>query len=398
MWGIRPRGCHVRRAPGRAGRAAARPARYSQRVKVVSIQPGSSPPSSAVPLAGGVLARDLQVDGERWSKGRRLSAADLAILAGAAVSGRGPWAERDAGAYPGLSRPVTILVAEPGDLHEDEAARRLAAAVGGPGLEARGPVDSRIDLVALARGAVRVRTAPLEAIDRIDGLAVFSVLDGQLVERGTIVASVKTGPLLVSEAVVLRAEEIATRVRLPIVDVRPYLARRVAIVASETLEPAARARFEVSLRDRVEGLGSTLLDVVFVARDAPAMERTFRELLRGRARPDVVLTAGAASTDPRDPMLTAFAAVGGRVLSHGVPAHPGSMLWLGRVRDVTFLGLPTCGSYSKATAVDLLLPWLLAGEPPTRATVARLGHGGLLGRTMRFRFPTYAQALHAGDG
>ena len=44
--------------------------------------------------------------------------------------------------------PLTVLIAEPGELHEDEAAIRLAAAVGGPGLVTRGPSQSRVDLVA----------------------------------------------------------------------------------------------------------------------------------------------------------------------------------------------------------------------------------------------------------
>ena len=113
---------------------------------------------------------------------------------------------------------------------------------------------------------------------------------------------------------------------------------------------------------------------------------------------DVVLTAGGRSTDPGDPFFVALEAVGGRLIRRGVPAHPGSMLWLGRVRHTAVLGLPTCGAYSKATAADLLLPRLLTGEPPTLRTVSRLGHGGILTRDMRFRFPAYARGLDAPDG
>ena len=86
------------------------------------------------------------------------------------------------------------------------------------------------------------------------------------------------------------------------------------------------------------------------------------------------------------------------MIRHGVPAHPGSMLWLARVRRTAVLGLPTCGAYSKATAADLLLPRLLTGEPPSLRTVSRLGHGGILTRDMRFRFPPYARALEAPEG
>ena len=74
------------------------------------------------------------------------------------------------------------------------------------------------------------------------------------------------------------------------------------------------------------------------------------------------------------------------------------MLWLGRVGGAAVLGLPTCGAYSKATAADLILPRLLTGEPPTRRLVAGLGHGGLLTRDQRFRFPRYARELDAPEG
>jgi molybdopterin biosynthesis enzyme len=113
---------------------------------------------------------------------------------------------------------------------------------------------------------------------------------------------------------------------------------------------------------------------------------------------DLVLTAGGASTDPEDPFFVALHALGGRVVRQGVPAHPGSMLWLGRAGRTALVGLPTCGAYSRATAADLLIPRLLAGEPPTAATVAKLGHGGVLSREMRFRFPAYALELEAPEG
>ena len=74
------------------------------------------------------------------------------------------------------------------------------------------------------------------------------------------------------------------------------------------------------------------------------------------------------------------------------------MVWLALVAGANVLGLPSCGAYSKATAADLLLPRLAAGQPPNRATVARLAHGGILNRHQRFRFPAYARQLEAPDG
>ena len=331
---------------------------------------------------GAVLTRDLSVGGQRWSKGRRLSATDLDAFG------------------TGTTPSVTVIVLEAGDVHEDEAAIRLAAAVAGPGLSVRGPVQSRVDLLADHDGVLHVGTTDLERVNRIDPLEVFTRLDGSIVAAGDLVASVKVAPHVVAARAVERGVRIATRRRRPLVQVAPFRPMRVAVVVKESLRASDRPRFESSVRTKVESLGSTLTGIAYVAdEDEPVTAAlALAATGRGRERADVVLTAGGRSTDPSDPFFTAIDRLGGRVVRHGVPAHPGSMLWLARIGRAAILGLPTCGAYSKATAADLLLPRLLTGEPPTLQTVSHLGHGGVLTREMRFRFPPYARDLAAPDG
>ncbi len=351
-------------------------------MRLERVVPGRRPPRR---LVGGVLARDLVVGGERWEKGRRLTGADLEALGGPPTGDPGPG--------------VTVIVLDPGELHEDEAALRLARAVAGPCLAVRGPAQSRVDLVAEVAGVVHVDTAGLERLDRIDPLEAFTVFDGQVVSAGELVASVKIAPHVVAEAVVERGEAIAHRAGRGrgLVHLAPFARRRVGVVVGERVGPAARERFDRSVRAKVEGLGSELVSIAYVDGDR-AVEAALARLAAGPERVDLILTAGAGSTDPADPFFVALARLGGRVVRQGVPAHPGSMLWLARLRRTTVIGLPTCGAYSRATAVDLLLPRLLSGDPPTARTIARLGHGGILGRDMRFRFPAYARDLEAPEG
>jgi hypothetical protein len=351
-------------------------------LRLERLVPGRGAPAA---LAGAVLARDLVVGGARWAKGRRLSAADLVAFSADVSLGVGP---------------VTVIVLEDGDLHEDDAAVRLAEAVAGSGLTRRGPSQSRVDLLAAHDGVLHVRVGELERINRLDPLEVFTRLDGSIVAAGDLVASVKVAPHVVDGSVVAAGARIAGDGKRPLVRVAPFRPMRVGVVVKESLRSGDRPRFEASVRVKVESLGSVIVDIAYVADDDDAVRAALDGFVRGRGlrRANVVLTAGGRSTDPSDPFFAAIDALGGRVVRHGVPAHPGSMLWLARVGRTAILGLPTCGAYSKATAADLLLPRLLTGEPPTRRTVSHLGHGGVLTREMRFRFPPYARELDAPDG
>jgi hypothetical protein len=329
-------------------------------------------------LVGAILTADLVVGGVRWSKGRRLSAADLDAYG----------AELTAGS-------ATVLLVDPGELHEDDAALRLAAGVAGPGLEMRGPVQSRVDLRASHAGVLHVRVGALARVNRLDPLEVFTAFDGSVVEAGALVASVKIAPHVVEESVVEEALARLGSARRPLVRVDPFRPMRVAAVVKESLRAADRERFEKSVRAKVEGLGSTVTGIAYIVDDDDAVTAAMAD---ASETADVVLTAGGRSTDPLDPFYIAIDRLGGKVVRHGVPAHPGSMLWLARIGRTAVLGLPTCGAYSKATAADLVLPRLLTGERPGPGLVAGLGHGGLLTRDQRFRFPAYARELDAPDG
>lgn len=347
-------------------------------MRVERITPGRRAPAR---LAGSILARDLAIGGERWSKGRRLTVEDLHAVAAAP---HGP--------------AISVVVPEAGELHEDDAALRLATAVAGPGLTLRGPAQSRVDLLATHAGVLNVRIAELERVNRIDPLEVFTAFDGQVVDTGDLVASVKVAPHVVDAATVDEGARVARFAGHPLVWVAPFISARVGVIVKESLRAADRQRFEASVRAKVEGLGSELVAIDYVEDTVDAVEASLAVFTQPPDSVELILTAGGASTDPSDAYYLAIAALGGRMVRRGVPAHPGSMLWLARIGRTAILGLPTCGAYSKATAADLLLPRLLSGEPASERTVAKLGYGGLLTRSQRFRFPPYARELDAPDG
>ena len=330
----------------------------------------------------GVLARDLVAGEHRLHKGHRLTDGDLALIAAQPVG-----------------EAVPVLLPDPGEVHEDEAAIHLASVVAGEGsgLVAHGPVRSRMDLLAKVAGVVEIRVAALERLNRIDMLEVFTVFDGQVVAVGELVASVKVAPLLVP-ASALAAGEMAARRAAPLIRVRPFRPARFAAIAKGPGGDATRSRFEAAVSVKAAGLGAAMGSVAHVPGEPGAVTEALAAAIAGPEGATIVLAAGGAGTDPSDAFFTAIAALGGRVVRHGVPAHPGSMLWLATVGRTVVVGLPSCGAFSMATAADLLLPLLVAGYPPTVTTIARLAHGGILARTQRFRFPAYARDLDTPSG
>ncbi|MFL5507723.1 MAG: hypothetical protein ACJ8AU_12645 [Gemmatimonadales bacterium] len=338
-------------------------------------------------LVDAVLLATLRLGTRRVGKGTRLGRALVHELLGAAEAGL-------------LTEPLRLGWADSGDLHEDEAAHRLALAVGGGGMDLRPPHLSRIDLAAKWDGVLHVRTSPLSAINALDPLEVFTLFHAQCMAAGEIVASVKVAPHLVPGDVVREGMRIA-REDGPVVEVRPYRALQVPAIVAEEIGERPLDRFVGGATMKLEALGSRFAGLVHAWAAEPevsaARSRSALERLVLEERHPVVLVSGVSAGDPLSPFCEALTALGGTFVRHGVPAHPGSMMWIARLGGSTLLGLPGCGMFSMATAADLVLPRLLTGELLDAAALAELAHGGLLGKQMRFRFPAYARELESPE-
>ena len=281
-------------------------------------------------------------------------------------------------------RELHLVGVEADELHEAEAGARLARAVAGPGIELRGPAESQYTLLARERGLLRVDTERLFAVNSLDGISVLTRFDCQPVDAGEELAGAKVTPLVMPRATIEAVERICREG--PPLRVLPFKPMRVAALVLERVDQRSRDRFQAALEHKLAWFGSELVAVG----EAPLGDR-YVQVLRDvlEAAPDLIMAAGASSLDPLEPLFGALDAVGARIVKHGVPVHPGSLFWIAYVGPVPLFGLSSCEMFSHRTILDLVLPRLFAGEPIGRDDLARLGHGGMLGREMAFRFPPY---------
>jgi hypothetical protein len=285
------------------------------------------------------------------------------------------------------SGEVHVVELERGDLHEDVAAGRLAAAIAGPGLEITPPVQSQARLVARTRGLVRVRSGVVDAINSLGEISVFTVMDGQAVAEREEVAGCKVTPVAVPAALIERAERLS-RQRGPVIEVVAFRPLKTFVVATERLKPKARELFRDAVTAKLGWYGAELLGVREVARTDDAVASAYREALESGAQ--LVLFAGASSIDPLDPAYAELAQSGGELLQLGAPMHPGSMLWLGRLGHAAVVGVASCAGFGRNTSLDLLLPFVFAYGRADAADLLRLGHGGLIEAAAGRRFPPYS--------
>ena len=284
------------------------------------------------------------------------------------------------------SGEIHLVELDAGDLHEDAAARRLAAALAGPGLEARPPVQSQARVVATRRGLFRVRGDVVDALNSLGRLSVFTLMDGQAVTAGEEVAGCKVTPVAVPGALIERAEQIC-RERGPVIELVAFRPLKTFVVATERLKPKARELFRTAVTAKLGWYGAEVMAVREVARTPEAVSAAYREALDTGA--DMVLFAGASAIDPLDPAYAELAHAGGELLQLGAPMHPGSMLWLGRLRDAAVVGVASCAGFGRNSSLDLLLPFVFAYGRADAGDLLRLGHGGLIEAGAGRRFPPY---------
>jgi molybdenum cofactor cytidylyltransferase len=282
---------------------------------------------------------------------------------------------------------VHVVELEDGDVHEDAAARRLAAALSGPNLEARTPVQSQARLIATKRGLVRVRAELVDAINALGYVSVFTLMDGQAVAEGEEVAGCKVTPVAVPGRLIDEAELIA-REQGPIIELLPFRPLRTFVVATERLKPKARELFRAAVTSKLGWYGADVLAVREVARTSAAVASAYAEAATLGA--ELVLFAGASAIDPLDPAYAELTNAGGHLLQLGAPMHPGSMLWLARLGDAAVVGVASCAGFGRSSSLDLLLPFVFAYGRADAKALLRLGHGGLIESAAGRRFPPYS--------
>lgn len=308
---------------------------------------------------GAILAHAVKTDESRLAKGHRLSSADVAALTACGAL------------------EVVVARLDPGDLMEDEAATRIAAAIAPDHLRFSQAATGRVNVYSRIAGLFVAAHETVNRLNRIDPAITLACLaDHVPVQAGDMVATIKIIPLAVAGRFVEEAQKLLRNNAA--FEVKPFAARRAALIATQlpTLKPQVMDKTKAILAARLRQSGSELLTERRVAHTESAVAAAIDEL---QADHDLLVVFGASAVaDPQDVIPAAVQRAGGIVDHVGMPVDPGNLLVLGRVGEIPVIGAPGCARSPRENGFDWILDRILAGEWPSFDDITGLGVGGLL--------------------
>ena len=310
---------------------------------------------------GAILAHSIRLDRTVFKKGRVLSAEDVAALTAAG------------------HRSIVGAQLDPGDVPEDTAAARIAAAVCGSNLTRSAAFTGRCNLFANTPGLAVIDVARLDRLNLVDEAVTLATVPAfARVEPRQMVATIKIIPFAAPADAVAGALKIAEEDG-PIVKVAAFRAKRVGLIQTRLpgMKDSVLARTVDTTRARIAALGSELVADEIVEHDQAAIEAGVRRQ-RERGCDPILVMGASAIVDRRDAIPSAIVAAGGEIVHFGMPVDPGNLMLLGHVAETKVMGLPGCARSPKLNGFDFVLQRLLADVPVTRRDIMQLGAGGLL--------------------
>ncbi|MBT3256351.1 MAG: molybdopterin-binding protein [Deltaproteobacteria bacterium] len=270
-----------------------------------------------------------------------------------------------------------VLHLDAGEVHEDDAALRLATLLAGKGVSFDPhPSEGKIQLIASHRGLFKVDVAALTRINLVPDISCSARHTHSVVEKGDVICGVRAIPLIIDEENLQAAEKIALAVD-DFFSVKPFLTPKTGIVitGNEVFSGLIDDKFAPIIRKKLKDYNCGIMGISFAPDDRQRIASEINQYLQQGA--EMIVVAGGMSVDPDDITRVAIADAGAEDVVYGTPVLPGAMFLVGRFGDVPVMGLPACVLFFRTTVLDLILPRVLAGESITREDLASMAHGGM---------------------
>ncbi|ATW24890.1 molybdopterin-binding protein [Candidatus Formimonas warabiya] len=281
---------------------------------------------------------------------------------------------------------IYVWEPEPGDVHEDEAAIRLAKATSGAHIVYEPPKEGKCTLKSLVKGLYKVKGTLLYRINSIESVSVASLPNNFTVEKDQKLAGTRVIPLVVEGNKIEEAEALCEK-EGPVFEVKPYQKLKAGIVTTgnEVFKGRIQDKFGPVMKKKLDYFEAEYLGQKFCPDDMELIGEAIRSFTREGA--DLIILTGGMSVDPDDLTPGAVRKTGARVVTYGVPVQPGNMFLLAYLGSTALMGVPGCAMFHRTTVLDVVLPRFFAGEILEKEDFIKMGEGGFCSTCPECSYP-----------
>ena len=267
-----------------------------------------------------------------------------------------------------------------GDVHEDQAADRLARALAPAGVDLDRAATGRVNIRVPVRGIVRYDRDVIRRLNEIDEAITFALVQhNQLLDAGQMAATLKIIPFFVAESSLAAIEEcLGTG---PGFSFHPLRQAKVALIQTRLAGQKDRL---FTATEKVTAARLAQLDCQLVdSRICPHDRQPLAAAIKACKDVDIILLCGASAiADRQDELPQAVVLAGGQIDRFGLPVDPGNLLMLAHLGSgataTPVIGMPGCARSPKLNGLDWVLQLVLADIDVTTAECADMAAGGLL--------------------
>ncbi|AYE35756.1 molybdopterin-binding protein [Clostridium septicum] len=270
-----------------------------------------------------------------------------------------------------------VYVWEPkdGELHENDAAKRLVPLIMGDGITKSEEIkEGKIDFFADKKGLLKIDKESLLKINSLGEIIVSTIHNNTPIKNGEKIAATRVIPLIIDEKKIIEAEKL---IKKPIISIKEYKEKNITLITTgnEVFYGRIKDAFLPVIERKLKEYGNSKVKQIILPDDKERIKEGIKEVIKNGA--DMVICTGGMSVDPDDVTPTAIKECGGELITYGSPVLPGAMFLLAYKDELPILGIPSCAMYCKRTILDLVLPRILADEKLTLEDIVKYGHGGL---------------------
>jgi molybdopterin biosynthesis enzyme len=271
---------------------------------------------------------------------------------------------------------IYVIEEEEGEVHEEEAAFRIARAVASPDMEITKPREGKVNIKSNVFGLLKINKALLKEVNSIPDISLATIHENTVCQSGAIIAGTKIIPLYITEAHLNKVEELCTS-KGKVFQIISFQEKKVGVVitGNEVYKGRIKDKFGEYIKNKVDPLGSKVNHQIIVPDDEDIIAKTVLEMRDMGS--EVIFVCSGLSVDPDDVSVEGVKRSGARIISYGAPVMPGAMFLLAMLEDIPILGAPAAVIFNQTTIIDVILPRILAGETLSRQDIIDMGHGGL---------------------